>query len=101
MFSGIVFQTIEKEGVRDGRHGRLCLPEPALDQKSLRISPSPIEDRKEKLPSNPIRGSKLPVLGSSGAVAAGTGTGAASATKIGTSGGGGGGGGGIDPVSCR
>jgi len=69
-----------------------------LDQKVLRITPSPIEDRKERLPSNPMSGSQLPVLGSS--EAAGAGAGSAAAIKIGASAGGGGGGGGIEPVSC-
>jgi hypothetical protein len=72
-----------------------------LNQKVLRITPSPSEHRKERLPSNPTNGSTLPVFGSSGAAAAaGTGVGSATATKIGASAGGGGGGGGIEPVSC-
>ena len=58
--------------------------------------------RRERPPSRPISGKKLPVLGNvAGAtgVLAGAGGGITTATKIGASAGGAGGGGGIDPVT--
>jgi len=67
-----------------------------------RTALSPNEAARDRNPSSPINGSRLPVLGNAGAGASagGAGTGTTTATKIGWSGGGGGGGGGAVPVIC-
>src|SRR6476620_193316 len=74
--------------------------EPVTDQKVLRIAFRPNESKRARVPSNPIRGRGLAVLGSSAGVA-GKGVGSAAAIRIGTSAGGAGGGGGIVPVNFR
>src|ERR1700733_1707003 len=76
-------------------------PNPRIDQAPLRKPLSITEDRRERLPSKPIKGSRLPVFGNSAGAAADAGGGVATAIKIGSSAGGAGGGGGMEPVSRR